>query len=180
MCSYGRFRLVNSYPPFTVVQTADSDKEVEVHILSRDSVTPIDTEHGEVIYELIGRTIGEEPTQRHSVAYVVIPPGKSSLLHRHPAAEESYYILRGQARVLLGNEEASVAPGAAILIPSRTAHQIINVGNEDLEFIAFCVPAWELNNSDFLEDTAHEESSNPSDVLSAGGVYEQARSSTGE
>jgi mannose-6-phosphate isomerase-like protein (cupin superfamily) len=123
-----------------------------MHIYQKKDVhSPLVTEHGEVIYELIGRGVGET-TERHSVAVVVIPPGKASLPHYHPQAEESYFILSGQARMILGDEEAILRPGQMVLIQAPKPHKIINIGEEDLEFLAICVPAWEPTNSDWLED----------------------------
>lgn len=121
-----------------------------MHVLSKDTVSPLVSQHGEVIYELIGRAVGES-TERHSVAYVTIPSGKSSLLHYHPHAEESYYILQGTARLLLADEEAILVPGQVILIPPPKPHKIINVSETDLAFLAVCVPAWEPANTVFLE-----------------------------
>lgn len=122
-----------------------------MHIYHKKDVhSPLVTEHGEIIYELIRRGVGET-TDRHSVAMVVIPPGKSSLLHYHPEAEESYFILSGQARVMLGDEEAILRPGQIVLIQAPKPHKIINIGKEDLEFLAICVPAWEPTNTDWLE-----------------------------
>ena len=121
-----------------------------VQVLSKDEVSPLVTPHGEIIYELIGRAVGE-PTRRHSVAYVTLPPGKSSLSHRHPEAEESYFILQGKARMLLADEETILIPGQAILIPSPKPHKIINIGETDLTFLAICVPAWEPTNTVPLE-----------------------------
>ncbi len=122
-----------------------------MQVIHRDDVTtPFVTDHGEVVYELIGRA-AEVSTERHSLAYVVIPPGKSSLGHLHPQAEESYYILKGQARMALGEEEAIVGPGQAILISPSCEHKITNVGQENLELLAICVPAWEPTNSVWLE-----------------------------
>ncbi len=114
--------------------------------MSKDTTRPLISEHGEVIYELVGRTTGD-PTERHSLAYVVIPPGKASLLHSHPIAEESYYVLRGTGRFILADEERILLPGEAVVIPPTTPHQIFSGGETDLEFLAVCVPAWEPTNS---------------------------------
>lgn len=128
-----------------------------MHIYHKKDVhSPLVTEHGEIIYELIGRGVGET-TERHSVAIAVIPPGKSSLSHYHPETEESYFILRGRARMTLGDEEAIVGPGQAVLIQPQKPHKIINIGEEDLEFLAFCVPAWEPTNTVWLEGGADGE-----------------------
>lgn len=122
-----------------------------MHALSLNDLSPITTPHGELIRELIGRTATEGSVPRHSVAHIVLPPGKSSLRHYHPEAEESYYILSGRARVLIGEEEVELTAGTAVLIPAPQPHKITNIGSEDLAFLAICVPAWEPDNSVFLE-----------------------------
>ena len=125
-------------------------READMHVMSKEEASVFDSEHGERIYELIGRGVGER-TEWHSVAYVMIPAGKSSQLHYHPEAEESYYILQGKARMILGDEEATILPGQVVLIPPETPHKITNVGESDLAFLAVCVPAWEATNTVPLE-----------------------------
>jgi mannose-6-phosphate isomerase-like protein (cupin superfamily) len=121
-----------------------------MHILSKNKVTsPFDSGQGEIVYELLGRTF-PGTTENHSVAHVVIASGKSSRLHIHPIAEESYYILQGKARLLIGEEESIVSPGQVVLIPPGKTHQIVNTGLQPLEFLAICVPAWEPGNSVYL------------------------------
>jgi mannose-6-phosphate isomerase-like protein (cupin superfamily) len=112
-----------------------------MHVLSKDVVTPLVSQHGEIISELIGRA--DRSSQRHSVAFITLPPGKSSRLHYHPVTEESYHILQGQARMRVGDEEAILVPGQSVLIPPQTPHRITSIGDTDLAFLAFCVPAWE-------------------------------------
>ncbi len=112
---------------------------------------PLVTPNGEIIYELVGRFV-EPKNERHSIAKIILPPGKASLLHYHPEAEESYHILSGTGCVKLGDEESPLVPGDTILIPPPLPHKIWNNGTEDLIFIAACAPAWELENSVFLEE----------------------------
>jgi len=122
-----------------------------MHVFSKTQVSsPIVTEHGEIIFELLGRNF-DEKTENHSVAYVVIAPKKSSRLHYHPKAEESYYILKGKARILVGDEESTVTLGQIILIPPGKSHKIINIGEDNLELLVTCIPAWESNNTILLE-----------------------------
>ena len=57
----------------------------------------------------------------------------------HPVPyDETYYILRGQARVEFGEGEESydVAPGAAVFIAGGTKHAITNTGTDDLVFLS--------------------------------------------
>lgn len=115
-----------------------------------DTPNPIVTPHGETIYEIVGQTVGEH-TSTHSVAHVIVDPGKSSIRHFHPGAEESFYILKGSARIEVGDESQDLRPGQIVLIPAPQPHKIYNVGAERLEFLAVCVPAWEPSNTVWLE-----------------------------
>jgi mannose-6-phosphate isomerase-like protein (cupin superfamily) len=105
---------------------------------------------GEVIYELIGASEETGGTEKHSLTIVIIPPGKSSAEHYHVVSEESYYILRGTARMVIDERVFQLTPGQACLIQPQEHHQIFNSGDEDLEFIAVCAPAWTPDDSIFV------------------------------
>jgi mannose-6-phosphate isomerase-like protein (cupin superfamily) len=133
---------------FHLVAQMKSRRETLMDIFDISTTpTKIETEHGEIIFELAGRTVGRR-TANHSVAYAVIPPGKSSLPHFHPRAEESYYILSGKASVEIGSEVTIVLPGQLVLIPSSLPH---NKGETDLTFLVACAPAWEVLDVVWLE-----------------------------
>lgn len=114
-----------------------------------DHVDPLESEHGEVVYELLGHAAGG--TEKHSLAQVVIPPGKASLKHYHPVAEESYYILAGEGRLEIDDETRTVGPGDSIAIHPKQVHQLHNDGDDDLLLLAVCVPAWTPDNSVYLD-----------------------------
>jgi mannose-6-phosphate isomerase-like protein (cupin superfamily) len=124
---------------------------------SKDNTPRLDSKYGEMIHELIGSGVGDS-TELHSVAYVIIPPDKSSLLHYHPLAEESYYFLKGKGTLVIEDEETTVFPGQAVLIRPTKRHKISNTGETDLEFLAVCVPAWKPTNTVFLETFEDENS----------------------
>jgi mannose-6-phosphate isomerase-like protein (cupin superfamily) len=107
--------------------------------------TKLSTESGELIYELVGRTL-EGSSIRHSVAYVVVPR------HYHPQAEESYYVTHGTGLIQIDHEESILSPGDAVLIPAQSAHKVFNRGEEDLVLIVVCVPASEPSNTVWLEN----------------------------
>lgn len=115
-------------------------------------VNPFESPSGERIYEMIGRGEHLGDTTKHSFGHVVIPHGCSSALHYHPEAEETYYILKGNAKILIDGEEHHLSPGDAVLINPPERHQILTKGQEDLEFIVVCAPAWEPDNSVFLDE----------------------------
>jgi mannose-6-phosphate isomerase-like protein (cupin superfamily) len=107
---------------------------------------------GERVYEMIGRPERLGGATKHSFGYAVIPPNCSSRPHFHPNAEETYYILKGNGRMIIDGAKYNVRPGDAILILPPENHQIFTDGDEDLEFIVVCAPAWEPNNSMFLNE----------------------------
>jgi mannose-6-phosphate isomerase-like protein (cupin superfamily) len=121
-------------------------------VVSR-STTPakVVTMMGETIYEMIGRAGGGR-SERHSVAHVVMPPGRFARRHYHPAAEESYHVLQGTGWVELGDDVRSLSAGESLLIPEGVPHKIANGSDEDLVFIVVCVPAWDVSNSVWLEN----------------------------
>lgn len=112
---------------------------------------PLRTPNGEVIWELVGHEM-PETTDRHSLAHVKIPVGKFTLNHYHPVAEETYYILKGQGRMVLDGEESIIGPGDSVYIAPNQHHKLTVIGDEDLDLLAVCVPAWEPTNTVWLEE----------------------------
>jgi len=113
---------------------------------------PFENPTGERIYELVGKPEELGGAVRHSVGYVVISPKRFSLLHYHPEAEETYYVMKGKGKMLVNGKEYFVNEGDVIFIHPNEQHQIFTDGKENLEFIVICAPAWEPNNSIFLDD----------------------------
>ncbi len=119
-----------------------------MHIASKaDAKQPIHSPWGEIVHELIGDSEQTGGARQHSLAIITIPPGKSSALHYHNTAEETYYILRGSARLVVDGQAYRLSPGQACLIQPPEQHQIFNSGDDDLEFIAVCTPAWTPDDS---------------------------------
>jgi mannose-6-phosphate isomerase-like protein (cupin superfamily) len=114
-----------------------------MHIASKTDVQqPLHSPWGEIVHELVGAAEQAGGAQKHSLALVTIPPGKASQLHYHHTAEETYYVLRGTARLVIDGQESQLLPGQACLIQPPEQHQIFNSGQDDLEFIAVCTPPW--------------------------------------
>jgi mannose-6-phosphate isomerase-like protein (cupin superfamily) len=88
---------------------------------------------------------------RQSLAEAVVPPGASTLPHRHRESEELYHVLSGTGRMTLGGEEFAIAPGDTILIPPGTAHHLRNGGGEPLRLLCACSPAYRHEDTEILE-----------------------------
>ena len=106
------------------------------------SINPLQNPGGETVYELVGKAEKSGGTGTHSLAVIVIPPGRSSEKHYHKTGEETYYILSGSGRMVIDDHEFLLSQSQACLIQPYERHQITNDGEENLEFIAVCVPAW--------------------------------------
>jgi mannose-6-phosphate isomerase-like protein (cupin superfamily) len=108
---------------------------------------PLETESGEIIYELFGIGRGQELAVNHSLARVVIPPGKSSSTHYHQQAHESYFILQGQGSMTVNGDRFTLTPGDACYLEPGDLHHIHSSGEVDLVFLAACVPPWSPEDS---------------------------------
>ena len=66
---------------------------------------------------------------------VTVKPGKANEMHRH-AHETVFIFLKGKGKVIVDNFENEVGPGDFALIPRWSIHQSVNLGQEDLVFLA--------------------------------------------
>ena len=63
-------------------------------------------------------------------------PGKAFSPHYHEDMEEIFLILRGKARIRIGEGAAEIKSQEAVVIPPREVHEMKNTGEEDLEYLA--------------------------------------------
>lgn len=64
-----------------------------------------------------------------------VPPRKIHGTHNHPHATELYYVLKGKARVNVGDEWIDADEGTEIFIPKGMDHGVVNDSDEDFEFL---------------------------------------------
>ena len=109
-------------------------------IVNRQDAAVIKTPHASEIRPLIDRTTSS--VERCSLAEEVLPVGSAVERHYHLETEEIYYLLRGTGEMHLGNEVQMVKAGDAIYIPPRTAHTLLNTGQEPIVVLLVCGPAY--------------------------------------
>ncbi|MFV1951772.1 MAG: cupin domain-containing protein [Nitrospinota bacterium] len=68
---------------------------------------------------------GDVPNTQLSVTWVEVEPGASQKPHKHPP-EQSYIIIQGQGKMIVGEESCIVQKGDIIHIPSYFEHFIEN------------------------------------------------------
>ncbi len=105
-----------------------------------DDVPVYITKDGSSIRELMHPAL--HGNVRQSLAEARVPPGGSTLLHRHHESEEIYFILAGSGQMTLGDEEFAIRPGDTLLIPPGTLHRLRNTGDDTLCLLCACSPAY--------------------------------------
>jgi mannose-6-phosphate isomerase-like protein (cupin superfamily) len=69
------------------------------------------------------------------VDHLLLPPGASEGLHRHPHVEEIYYVLNGSGEAQVAGETAAIHKGDGVPVLYNEAHSFVNTGSQDLEFM---------------------------------------------
>lgn len=94
---------------------------------------PLGEGGSEVLMTMLARPAG---LKRLGVNLGRVPPGKEAFVyHRHHAEEEWVFILEGEALCDIENETMHVAAGDFIAYPAGVAHNLKNVGEDDLVYL---------------------------------------------
>jgi mannose-6-phosphate isomerase-like protein (cupin superfamily) len=109
-------------------------------IKNRNQVPSFITKDGSTIREILSPS--NSCTRCQSLAEAILHAGAETEAHYHPQTEEIYYILSGRGMMRIREDVREVVPGDGIIIPPGSAHQIRNIGEEDLVFLCCCVPAY--------------------------------------
>ena len=104
-------------------------------------ITPYVTKDGSEIRELMHPAVHGNAKQ--SLAEATVLPGCRTLLHRHRATEEIYYVVQGEGEMVLGDDRFRVSAGDTICIAPGTAHCIENTGEGALRILCACSPAYD-------------------------------------
>ena len=103
-------------------------------------VKPYLTKDQSMIYELMHPA--QQGNTAQSLAMAVVPPGVTTLRHKHLQSEEIYYVLSGKGRLFLDHENWLVGEGDSVCILPGQCHQIENTGTQDLKIFCCCSPAY--------------------------------------
>ena len=110
-------------------------------IINQKDTVPFTTADGSTIRELLAHR--NSSIRQQSLAEARLAPGVATTPHHHAVTEEIYYILEGEAEMIIADERQSVGVGDAIAIPPGIVHKIVNRGVGTLKFICCCAPAYE-------------------------------------
>lgn len=98
------------------------------------------TADGSRIRELAGLPSGN--ARQQSLAEATVPPGGETVEHYHRTTEEIYLFVAGAGQMRLGQEEAEVRAGDAVVIPPGVRHKLWNPRPEPLVLYCCCAPPY--------------------------------------
>lgn len=80
---------------------------------------------------------------RYSLAHAMVPPGATSIPHKL-VASEVYYILSGEGRMHIDEEEKAVTTSDTVYIKPEAVQWIENTGADPLVFLCIVDPPWRV------------------------------------
>ena len=98
--------------------------------------------------------ISSDEAPHFAMRCFTIIPGGSMPLHTN-TVEHEQYVLRGRARVRIGETVHEVEGGSIVLIPAGVPHDYVTLGDEPFEFL--CLVPNEPDRIGTVEEHAHEE-----------------------
>jgi mannose-1-phosphate guanylyltransferase/mannose-6-phosphate isomerase len=84
-----------------------------------------------------------EEGPRYKIKHVVVKPGEKLSLQLHHHRSEHWVVIKGMAKVLIGDMEKYVHENESAYVPKSTPHRLENPGKVDLELI-------EVQNGEYL------------------------------
>lgn len=72
---------------------------------------------------------------------VTIQPGQSGNPHLHEKEQETWFVISGHGKLVIGEEEVALEPEIVVVAPTGIPHQIINDSREILKALFIFTPA---------------------------------------
>lgn len=95
----------------------------------------------------------EQTMQRHEVALLGeetggalifrsqdVEPGQGTPLHKHLEQDETFHIIEGEFRFVVGEQAIIVSEGTTLFVPRNTPHSLLNIGDSKTKIISALTP----------------------------------------
>jgi mannose-6-phosphate isomerase-like protein (cupin superfamily) len=69
-----------------------------------------------------------------------LPPKSANTLHKHPRAEEFYFVVEGTGRMRIGDETITVPTHGGVLVGSKLLRQVFNDTDEEVLWLIVGAP----------------------------------------
>jgi mannose-6-phosphate isomerase-like protein (cupin superfamily) len=111
-----------------------------VQTIRREDREQFVTADGSLIRELVGIPSGN--SEQQSIAEATVLPGGETVEHFHRTSEEVYLFTRGHGRMRLGDKEAEVRAGDAVVIAPGVRHKLWNESSQPMVLLCCCAPPY--------------------------------------
>jgi mannose-6-phosphate isomerase-like protein (cupin superfamily) len=71
-----------------------------------------------------------------------LEPAQSQSVHAHQGADKLYFVLAGNGRFIVGDEEREAGPGTLVVAPAGILHGVTNTGDERLSLLIAIAPGF--------------------------------------
>ena len=78
--------------------------------------------------------------ERVMVGMNCLEPGQTQKVHAHDGADKFYFVLEGQGRFTVGDEQKDAVAGTLVMAPSGIAHGVANTASERLSLLVAIAP----------------------------------------
>lgn len=89
------------------------------------------------------------------INWAKLPVGTSFRLHYHEDMEETFIMIRGKARMRIADNTFELSKGDTAVVAPRELHEMLNSGEEDVEYIVIGVSTGE-NGKTVVVDANHD------------------------
>ncbi|NLC68356.1 MAG: cupin domain-containing protein [Clostridiaceae bacterium] len=94
-------------------------------------------EEGEKAGPINKLLVKREETETIALGYVQLESGNSTKVDAHDDEEEIYFILKGRAILMIGDEKTEIGPGMVAYVPRNMKHNMTCISEENLEYLYF-------------------------------------------
>jgi quercetin dioxygenase-like cupin family protein len=70
-----------------------------------------------------------------------LEPGQAQAPHDHTGQDKFYYVVEGNGRFQVGEEETMAGPGMVVWAPAGVVHGVVNQGEDRLTLLVGIAPA---------------------------------------
>lgn len=75
-----------------------------------------------------------------SIVEEIMPPGSKGVEHYHEVSRHFFYILKGEASLVIEGKTHILKSGDSILVPPGSVHQIRNESKDEVNFLVVSSP----------------------------------------
>lgn len=74
------------------------------------------------------------------IGLTCLEPGQTQNVHAHEGADKFYFVLEGEGRFTVGEEEEDAVAGSLVVAPSGISHGVTNNSSERLSLLVAIAP----------------------------------------